>query len=252
LLNTLPADGRCLLLWTARDAVVLGKNQNPWLECNLEYMEQAGIRLARRISGGGTVFHDTGNLNYSFIVPRWSYADGCIYSLVIDALAQVDIDAECSGKAGLTVGGKKIGGTAYCYRKDLVLHHGTLLVSADLDKLNQSLVPQVAGINSHSIRSKPADVVNLDCDMSALEQALLQQAEQDFDVEATLLKIDFSDLPERETFASDLWLYGRTPRFKWEAASGEVEVVKGIVQSAADPLLIGRPFRELLSFGEKN
>ena len=99
-------DGRILFLWQSSDAVIIGKNQNPWLECSLPDMEKDGVKLARRLSGGGAVFHDAGNLNFAFVVPRREYKDGTIFDIVIAALKRCGVEAVRMGKNSLGVHGR--------------------------------------------------------------------------------------------------------------------------------------------------
>ena len=243
-------DNRLLMLWTADDAVVLGKNQNPWIETNPSILQHEGIKLARRVSGGGAVFHDTGNLNYSIFLPRWTYQSSCVHEIVVRALRSLGFDASGSDEKGITVGDKKVGGSAFCYRKDWVLHHGTLLVSANLEKLNHTLEPFLTDIESHCVRSKRAEVRNLGCEMSMVEQALRSAFETAFDMESRN-----ADLPELnsagdvERFKSSEWIYGRTPRFTCQSVDGPFVVAKGVIESGPDSKWVGRPFEEWLLSG---
>ena len=148
--------GRILFLWQSSDAVVVGKNQNPWLECSLTAMEKGGAKLARRLSGGGAVFHDSGNLNFAFLMPRREYKDKTIFNIVIKALKHFDVQAAVMGKSSLAVNGRKVSGNAFCYRHENVLHHGTLLISTDLEKMNRYLASTHRHIRSRAIGSNPA------------------------------------------------------------------------------------------------
>ena len=141
--------------------VVIGKNQNPWCECRLSLMKQEAIPLARRISGGGAVYHDPGNLNVGVIVPRTEYCEEKQYELILKTLRSFGIYGERLGKNSLAVEGKKFSGQAFCYRRDRVLHHGTLLVNADLQRLGRYLGPELEGIETRAVASVPATVDNL-------------------------------------------------------------------------------------------
>jgi lipoate-protein ligase A len=153
--------GSVLLLTVNDRAVVIGRNQNPWRECSVALARREGVPIARRFSGGGAVYHDRGNLNYSFIVPRAGYDQGRVFDQVIRALAAIGVSAERQGKSNLAAAGRKISGTAFCFRRDSVVHHGTLLVSADLGRLAGLLRPTLPDLVTHAIPSAPAAVVNL-------------------------------------------------------------------------------------------
>jgi lipoate-protein ligase A len=130
------------MIWQSHDAVVVGKHQNALAEINYRFIRENKIKVARRISGGGTVFHDSGNINFSFIKrftdPReisFSY----FTSPITGALKEVGVYAETSGRNDLAVQGKKISGNAEHIYKNRVLHHGTLLFDSDLEQLGQAI-----------------------------------------------------------------------------------------------------------------
>lgn len=149
-----------LFLCVNNPCVVIGKNQNPWRECRLSLMEKEGVPLARRISGGGTVYHDPGNLNVSVIVPRTEYTEQKQYDLIFQATG-LRHKLSILGKNSLGVDGLKFSGQAFCHRRDRSLHHGTILVNANLARLGRYLGPELEGIETKAIASIPAQVVNL-------------------------------------------------------------------------------------------
>lgn len=165
-------------------------------------MADDDIPLARRISGGGAVFHDLGNLNYAFIEPRASYGADHTFSRVIRVLKELGVNAEPMGRSGIGVGGKKISGNAFCYRRNHVLHHGTLLLSANLDKLHRYLEPGTIAIDTHAVRSEPAPVMNLHIDAEEIIEA--------FGGGMPLPRLD-ADAPR---FTHWDWTYGQTPKFR--------------------------------------
>lgn len=153
--------GAWLLFTCNADAVVLGRNQNPWREVRMAALAESGLRLARRISGGGTVYHDRGNLNYSLVLPRGDYQRDRVIASLQAGLQRCGIAAEPSGAHSLVAAGRKFSGTAFCYRRSRVLHHGTLLVRADLGRLASVLGCSLPGIETRATPSVPAAVVNL-------------------------------------------------------------------------------------------
>jgi lipoate-protein ligase A len=153
--------GPILFLCVNSPCVVIGKNQNPWRECRLSLMEKEGVPLARRISGGGAVYHDEGNLNFGVIVPRTEYREEKQYELIIQTLQKFGIKASKLRKNSLAVDGLKFSGQAFCFRGQHVLHHGTLLVNSDLDRLGRYLGSEIDGIETKAVASVPSEVMNL-------------------------------------------------------------------------------------------
>ncbi len=160
LLDAAPSDP-VVFIYRNDPAVVLGKNQNPWRECAVSRLETLGVKLARRISGGGTVYHDRGNLNVACILPRERYRRDDVLQRYIDGLARAGVTAEIAGGTSLAVAGRKVSGNAFCFRRDHVLHHGTLLWEADLEALRAALVPDLPEIETRAVASNPMPVVNL-------------------------------------------------------------------------------------------
>lgn len=156
-----------VMLWRNDRAVIIGKNQNAEETVNMNYAKQNGIAVVRRLTGGGAVFHDLGNVNYTFIVPKADSPDdfSSFSSPVTDALRGLGINAECSGRNDLTVSGKKISGTARCEYNGqagkVIMHHGTLLFSSDLSRLEAALKIDEEKIRSKGIKSVSARVINI-------------------------------------------------------------------------------------------
>lgn len=207
--------------WIGEPAVVMGKNQNPWRECNLGVIRDLNLKLARRVSGGGAVYHDTGNLNLSWILPREDYSQQRLYDLFIRALSRLGVAAEVGKGGAFRVGGKKIAGSAFCYRKEKVLHHGTLLLHADLARLKASLSPTRLRMRTHAVASLPAAVLNLNSLYPELTHghvmAEMQQVAETIFGAARHLPAntlpDFRVEEERIQQASAEWIWGQTPRF---------------------------------------
>jgi len=177
-------DEAIFYLWQNAHTVVIGRNQNAWSECRLDLLESEGGRLARRSSGGGAVYHDLGNLNYSFIVPRPLYSMERQLGVVLAALRSLGIDAEFSGRNDLLLEGRKFSGNAYQLTRHRGLHHGTLLLSVDMSKLSRYLNVDPEKLQSKGVTSVTSRVVNLaeaspaltrDALMDALERAFLEE-----------------------------------------------------------------------------
>lgn len=161
LLKALPEDQAILYLWQNRHTVVIGAGQNAFAECHTKLLEEEKGTLARRSSGGGAVYHDLGNLNFSFIVPRADYDVNRQLTVVLNAVRALGIDAEASGRNDLTVKGRKFSGNAFRLLKDSALHHGTLLVSVDMALLGRYLNVSQDKLKAKGVKSVPSRVVNL-------------------------------------------------------------------------------------------
>ena len=241
------------LIYRNEPSVILGKNQNPWKEAAVSALNGLGVTLARRVSGGGTVFHDEGNLNIACIVPRAQYQRCDMLQLFIKGLAAVGVKAAIAGGTSLVVDGRKISGNAFCYRRDNVLHHGTLLWRANLDLLHEALTPELPDISTRAVASAPMPVVNL--------SQLLPGRSPDEVVKSILLSLSskwgraetgtvspfehpaFTDRVEK--LSSWGWLYGGTPDFECVIDSDTFHVHRGIVISVngdEQHTLAGQPF----------
>lgn len=168
----------CLMLWRNDKSIIVGKNQNTAAEINRAFVTQHHIPVIRRLTGGGAVFHDLGNLNYTFIRrgARDSFNDFAAFSQpVVEALQSLGVPAALSGRNDLLVDGKKFSGNAQVAYGDSVLHHGTLLFSADMDMLSQALNVHPLKVKSKGVASVRSRVTNLSAytDCTALEFAEL-------------------------------------------------------------------------------
>lgn len=148
------------LLWQNEPCIVIGRNQNAADEINGDYVRTRSLPVVRRMTGGGAVYHDTGNLNFSFIIN--GEADRVeLCRPVIDVLRSIDVVAEISGRNDILVGGKKISGTAMCSRGGRSLFHGTLLISTDLEAMSEALKPDETKLIGHGVKSVRSRVANL-------------------------------------------------------------------------------------------
>ncbi|PHM41343.1 lipoyltransferase and lipoate-protein ligase family protein [Xenorhabdus szentirmaii] len=161
----MPPNQRVLFLWRNASTVVVGRAQNPWKECNTRRMEMDGIKLARRSSGGGAVFHDLGNTCFTFMAGKPEYNKSVSTQIILDGLKKSGIQATASGRNDLVVsspeGERKISGSAYRETKDRGFHHGTLLINADLNRLADYLNPDPKKLQAKGITSVRARVTNL-------------------------------------------------------------------------------------------
>ena len=153
------------MLWQNSPTVVIGKNQNASVEINRDVLDSYGVKIARRITGGGAVYHDLGNVNYSFITPK-SKTSGIDFEYftrpIIKALASMGVEVRLSGRNDLeTLDGLKISGSAQHRVEDRVLHHGTLLFSSDLTFMSKVLTPDREKLKSKAVKSVKKRVCNV-------------------------------------------------------------------------------------------
>jgi len=179
LFHTLEPDEIVLYLWQNKNTVVIGRHQNAWKECRVKLLEDEGGYLARRSTGGGAVFHDLGNLNFSFAVPRKRYDVRRQLDVIRRAVAEFGIEAEFTGRNDLVEasGGAKFSGNAFRFSDAVGLHHGTILVDVDMERLGRYLVPGKDKLKAKGIESVRSRVCNLkalspDMTIPALTEAL--------------------------------------------------------------------------------
>ncbi len=215
--------GHTLLLWVNNPSVIIGRYQNPWLECSFESMNDSGISLARRQSGGGAVYHDEGNLNFSFICGKELYDRERNLRTVVKALGALGVSAEINERHDVVVEGKKVSGSAFRISSGRVLHHGTLLVSSDLHPLKASLSgPSLEGIESKGIRSVRSSVVNLsrynpNLTVDVLKTALSDSFESEYGSADTATADGAGAVKDGfyKRMISPEWIYGNTPEFSF-------------------------------------
>lgn len=162
--DRLPRTDEYFMLWRNHNTVVVGKHQNTAEEVNSDYIRAHGVTVVRRLSGGGAVYHDLGNLNFTFIRDarpgaQLDLAAFCVP--VAQALARIGVDAELSGRNDLTIGGKKFSGNAQYLRQGRVMHHGTLMFDSDLEAVAGALNVSPGKIASKGVKSVRSRVTNI-------------------------------------------------------------------------------------------
>ena len=150
-----------LYLWQNQNTVVIGKNQNAYLECRTELLKQDGVTLARRLSGGGAVFHDIGNLNFTFICATENFDVSNHVKVIQNACRKANIETQISGRNDILANDKKFSGNAFYNSQGHSYHHGTILINADTEKLNRYLTPPKAKLVAKGIKSVKSRVINL-------------------------------------------------------------------------------------------
>ena len=222
LLNT-PGSAACLMLWQNENTVVIGINQNPHTECRCAELFESGGRLARRESGGGAVFHDLGNLNFSIIAPSTDFDVQKNLSVISRACSLLGIDAKVSGRNDITADGFKFSGNAFLHKNGMSLHHGTLLINADLDKMTRFLSPPETKLRAKGVKSVRSRVTNLSAlsekvSIASMSACLVTAFSEVFGHTALLKPMPDKKLimPQAEIYKSEQFLFGKTVPFTAE------------------------------------
>ena len=211
-----------LYLWQNENTIVVGRHQNPFRELDVTRFLSDGGKIVRRLSGGGTVFHDRGNLNFTFLFPPTQYDTDKTTAVLLRAMHALSIPAERTGRNDLTAEGRKFSGNAFCVRKDGAYHHGTLLLDADTERMRRYLTVDPRKLESKGVKSVASRVVNLieyrpDLTIEDLKDALMDAFLTSFGGESTMHSIDTlpdaSLAPLEAKYASWDWTFGETPDF---------------------------------------
>lgn len=215
-------------LWRNSPALIIGRNQNVFEEINLREVESEDLPVIGRISGGGTVYHDLGNLNFSFIVPYEKESLNNYKKFtkpIIKVLNDLGIPAEFYGKSDIRIGEKKISGNAQSYYQSLMIHHGTLLFDTDLDKMRKFLKTKNKFLST-SVRSNPSATINI-------KEYLPIEFEINDLIKEFIVKIGGSkirhhqlntkeqreiELLRAEKYLSWDWNFGESPEFRLESS----------------------------------
>lgn len=216
--------GTCILyLWQNQHTVVIGKNQNSWKECKVKELEEDGGYLVRRLSGGGAVFHDLGNLNFTFLLHKEDYNVDRQLEVILVALQQLGIKAEKSGRNDITIDGKKFSGNAYYELGGRCYHHGTLLVQVDMMNLSKYLNVSKDKLVSKGVDSVKARVTNLvnyheGLTIGQMKEELLIAFSKVYGLEAQKTQgLDYSNSELDELykkFSSWEWRFGKKIEFQ--------------------------------------
>lgn len=212
-----------LYLWKNHRTVVIGQNQNPYAECNVELLESEGGFLMRRRTGGGAVYHDDGNLNFSFIAPHALYDQLRQFAVLQRAVESYGLHTELSGRNDVLCEGRKFSGNAFSKGKYQNLHHGTILIKGNMEDLQRYLRVKPAKLQKHGVASVRSRVVNLSelAPVTSLNivPRLLQAFESVYWEKAE--EMSFDDLAQipavqdmQRDFLSDEWRFARWRTFK--------------------------------------
>lgn len=237
-------DMDCFMLWRNDKAILLGKNQNAYSEINMPYAEARNIKIVRRITGGGTVFTDEGNIMFTFIScgKHRDFTDFRKFTApILDSLNALGIPAEYSGRNDLTIKGRKFSGNAQCLYGNKVLHHGTLMYKANTEELAQALQVREIKLRGKGVASVRSRVTNISehmprpMDIEVFRQYLFDSVMKQM-TGARVYSLSPSDWQDvaviaREKYAARQWIYGRNPQFSLQR---EGKFAGGIVQTCLE------------------
>lgn len=271
-----------MFLWKNQQTVVYGYNQNPFTECNVELLLSEGGFAARRRTGGGAVYHDLGNLNFSFVANKKHYDVAKQMSVIQKALEIFGLKTEVSGRNDILFDGRKFSGNAFGIYKDRRLHHGTILIKTDGEKLAKYLKVNPAKLQKHGVKSVASRIINLSEVADITSDSIIPYLAKAFEevYEAMAEVIDFNDLltdkvlKTRDLFASDEYLFGKwrnfhakkSAQFAWGLVELDMQIneEKGIIESVSiasdglepdlidetEQLLIGASIKKAPDFGQ--
>lgn len=227
-LDKLHLDRELVIIWQNEPTVVIGRNQNTIEEVNRSYIEANGINVVRRLSGGGAVYHDMGNLNFTYIVPSGPNVVTNFQKFtepVLEALQSLGVPAEFSGRNDLTIEGKKFSGNAQYWSKERLLHHGTILFNSDLSVVQAALQVKKEKLVSKGLKSVRSRVTNIypylkePISVKQFKEILLKFLLQERDHQN--YKLSEGDLRAIKTLQEKrynqwAWNYGHSPAFEME------------------------------------
>jgi lipoate-protein ligase A len=229
------------MLWRGESSILIGKNQNTLKEINYDFVKENNIDVVRRLSGGGTVFCDMGNTNFTFISNNntENFSDFKLFTRpILEVLTMLGVDAEFSGRNDLTIDGKKFSGNAQYRDKNRMLHHGTLLFTSDIGILSNAINPSKLKFKGKSVDSVKSRVTNIGAHLkdesidiikfrSIINNHILKTNE-----DACLYKFTDEDIVEinklvKSKYETYEWNYGKSPKY---SSYAEAKFAGGIVE----------------------
>lgn len=251
-LKYLPIKEDIVMLWQNEPSIIIGRNQNTIEEINASFVKKHNINVVRRISGGGAVYHDLGNLNFTFVTDNTKDNLNNFRKFtqpVIDALRALGVPAEFAGRNDIVVEGKKISGNAQSFWKGRMFHHGTILFDANLEVVQEALNVKIDKIESKGIKSVRSRVTNIlpylkeKMTVEQFEQHLLKFLLGTDDIESMVYCLTNEDLEKinqlkKEKYDTWKWNYGESPeftvvkekRYQGGKVSFKLNVIDGIIK----------------------
>ncbi len=219
LLKQVAQDEIILYLWQNQDTVVIGRNQSAWQECDVALLEKENGHIARRMSGGGAVYHDLGNVNFTFLSTCQNHDVKRQLSIIQKAVGSFGLEATFTGRNDLAIDNRKFSGNAYYSNGTASLHHGTLLIQSDFERMQRYLTPSKQKLAAKGIASVESRVANLhelasDITPESMRSALVSAFEDAYGLSASTHCLDPSlHLELEEKYKSHEWIFDRNCEF---------------------------------------
>ncbi|MDR9375365.1 MAG: lipoate--protein ligase [Schleiferiaceae bacterium] len=243
----------CFMLWRNDNAIIVGKHQNALAEINQQHVREKDIKVVRRLSGGGAVYHDLGNLNFTFTRTGDNQEDMVDFRRytrpILEVLQALGVNAEFSGRNDLLIDGKKFSGNAEHVFKNKVMHHGTLLFSSHMPDISGALQVNPLKYKDRAVRSVPKRVTNIQdhldekIDVETFAQRVMDHITSTFD-DCRMYRFSEEDLAaiekiKQEKYATWEWNFGYSPKYNFKqgvrSQGGTIEmnmeVKKGYIEA---------------------
>lgn len=246
-----------LYLWQNENTIVIGRNQNPYKECDVKKLKDDGVQLVRRLSGGGAVYHDLGNLNFTFIASEENYNVEHNMNVILNGISKFGIQGYFNGRNDLLVEDRKFSGNAFINEGGMNCHHGTLLVDVDFNKLSRYLTVSPLKLRSKGIESVKARVINLkeispEITIENLKRAIISSFNELNNTKAKMIILDEEAVDVAsylKKYGSWDWNYSESPdftitleeKFHWGLIDINIEFSDGLIKNCrfyTDALLL--------------
>ena len=248
------------MLWRSKPSVVVGKHQNALAEINHEFVQKNNIPVARRLSGGGTVFHDPGNVNFTFIrnVEKISEVNFKVFTVpVVEALKKLGVDAYTTGRNDLLIDGKKISGNAEHVHRNRVLHHGTLLFDSHLEALKGTLKVDLSKFQDKAVQSNRSEVTNIanylpnPISVEEFTGYLFDEISRNYPefqvYELTSEDVEAIEKLSLEKYQTWEWIFGYSPKYRFTNKTDELQISMLVEKGLLTEVLISGTIPEELS-----
>lgn len=216
------------MLWRNEPAVIVGRNQNAYAEINVEYVKDNNIKVVRRLTGGGAVFHDPGNVNFTFVKNGADPDFRKFTKPIVDMLQKLGVNARFEGRNDLTIDGRKFSGNAMTVSNGRTLEHGTLLFSANMTDLSAALKPNPLKFEDKAVKSTRSRVTNINEHLprtmtvlqfrDAIMNHMLENMASCRPYSFTVKDVDTIDELKRKKYSKREWNFGRSPAYSFAKA----------------------------------